>query len=121
MNINTTIVCRYTTPLTSAIQTHNFENHIYADDTQIYLSLVTPDTQCSLNQLRDCLQNIFHWMTNSKLKLNANETQFFIIGTQKQRGKLNYFFPTPMLSQNFTPAASTRNLGASFDNNVYFR
>ena len=71
---------------------------------------------CSLNQLRDCLQNIFHWMTDSKLKLNANKTEFLIIGTQKLRGKLDCFFLTLMLNQNFTPAVSARNLGVTFDN-----
>ena len=90
-------------------------------DTQTYITLATPATNCSLNKLRDCLQNIFHWMTDSILKLNANETEFLIIGTQKNRCKLDCFFPTPMLSQNFTPAISARNLGVTFDNNFNLR
>ena len=47
--------------------------------------------------------------------------QFLIICTQKQRGKLDVFFPTPMLSRHFTPAVSARNLGVTFDNNLNFR
>ena len=97
----------YTTPLSSVIQAHghDLDHHIilYADDTQIYLSFAAPDTNVSLSQLSDCLQNIFHWMTDSKLKLNAN---FLNIGTQKQCDKLDCFFPDTyiyMLSQNFTP------------------
>ena len=46
----------YTTPLSSVIQSHNLDHHLYADDTQICVSLTTPDTCRSLNQLRDCLQ-----------------------------------------------------------------
>ena len=45
----------YTTPLSSVIQGHNLDHHLYADDTQIYTSLTTPDACRSLNQLRDCL------------------------------------------------------------------
>ena len=84
----------YTTTPSSVIQTHNLDHDLYTDETQIYLSLATPDKNCSLSQLGDCLQNIFHWMTDSKLKLNANKTEFVIVDTQNQRRKLDCFFPT---------------------------
>ena len=83
----------YTTLLSSVIQNHNLDHHLYADDTQIYISLATSDTNRSLNQLSDCLHEIFLWMTDSKLKLNADKTEFLIIGTPKQCGKLDGFFP----------------------------
>ena len=63
----------YTTPLSSVIQNHNWDHHLYEDDTQMYISLATPDTNRSLNQLSDCLHEIFLWMTESKLKLNADK------------------------------------------------
>ena len=111
----------YTTPLSSVIQSHNLDHHLYADDTQIYVSLTTPDTCRSLNQLRDCLQDVSLWMKNSKLKLNADKTEFLIIGTSTQRAKLNGFFPTHILSQSITPATSVLNLGVTFDENFNFK
>ena len=60
-------------------------------------------------------------MTDSKLKLNANKTEFLIIGTPKQCGKLDGFFLTCNLSQNITPAASAKNLGVTFYKNFNFR
>ena len=93
---------------------HNLDHHLYADDTHIYISLVTSDTNRSLNQLSDCLQDISLWVTDSKLKLNADKTEFLIIGTPKQCGKLDGFFPACILSQNITPAASAKNLGVTF-------
>ena len=109
----------YTTPLSSVIQNHNLDLHLYADDTQIYISLATSDTNRSLNQLSDYLQYIYLWMTDSKLKLNADKTEFLIIGTPKQCGKLD--FPTCILNQTITPAASAKNLGVAFDKNFNFR
>ena len=109
----------YTTPLSSIIQSHNLDHQLYADDTQIYASLTTPDTCRSLNQLRDCLQDVSLWMKNSKLKLNADKTEFLIIGTSTQRAKLSGFLPTYILSQR--PAASVLNLGVTFDENFNFK
>ena len=109
-----------TTPLSSVIQNHNLDHHLYADDTQIYISLATSDTNRSLNQLSDCLQDIFLWMTDSKLKLNADKTEFLIIGTPKQCGKLYGFFPTYILNHTITPAASAKNLCVTFDKNLNF-
>ena len=111
----------YTTPLSSVIQSHNLYHHLYADDTQIYFPLTTPDTCRPLNQLRDCHQDVSLWMKNSKLKLNADKTEFLIIGTSTQRTKLDGFFPTHILSQNITPAPSVLNLGVTFDENFNFK
>ena len=93
----------YTTPLSSVIQGHTLDHHLYADDTQIYISLTTADACRSLNQLRDCLQDVSLWMKNSNLKLNANKSEFIIIGTVTQRAKLDGFFPTHILNQSVTP------------------
>jgi hypothetical protein len=60
-------------------------------------------------------------MKNNKLKLNADKTEFLIIGTSTQRAKLNGFFPTHILSQSITPAASVLNLGVTFDENFNFK
>ena len=111
----------YTTPLSSVIQNHNLDHHLYADGTQIYISLATSDTNRSLNQLSDCLQDIFLWMIDSKLKLNADKTEFLIIGTPKKCVKLDGFFPTCILNQTITPAASAKNLGVTLVKNFNFR
>ena len=81
----------YTTPLSCVIQGHNFNHHLYADDTHIYVSLTIPDTCHSLNQLRHCHQDVSLRMKYSKLKLNVYKTEFIIIGTSTQRAQLDYF------------------------------
>ena len=100
----------YTTPLSTVIQSHNLHHYFYADDIQIYVSLTTSDTCCSLNQLRDCLQDVSLWMRNSRLKANADKTKFLIIGTSTQRANLDGFSPIRILSQSIIPVASVLNL-----------
>ena len=60
-------------------------------------------------------------MKNSKLKLNADKTEFLIIGASTQRANIDGFFPTHILSQSITPAASVLNPGVTFDENLSFK
>ena len=71
----------YTTPLSSPIHSHELDNHLYADDTKVYIPLSMADTNIFLKQLGDCLSDIVGWMTNNRPKINANKTDFSIIGS----------------------------------------
>ena len=53
--------------------------------------LATHETCRSISQLSDFLHNVSFWMKNSKLKLNADKTEFLIIDTQTQHRKLDGF------------------------------
>ena len=54
-------------------------------------------------------------MTNNKLRLNANKTDFIIIGTSRQQSKLTHFFSINILSHSITPSDTVRNIGVTFD------
>ena len=62
----------YTTSLSQVITNHNLSHHLYADDTQVYISLSQPNAQESVSTLSDCLTDILFWMESSKLKLNPD-------------------------------------------------
>ena len=59
-------------------------------------------------------------MTNNKLRINANNTDFIILGTSRQRRKPTQFFPTNM-SHSITPPDTVRNLGVTIDGDFNFR
>ena len=59
-----------------SIHSHKLYHHLYADDTQVYISLFTADTDLSLKHVGDCLSDISCLVTNNKLRFNANETNF---------------------------------------------
>ena len=68
----------YTTPLGNIIRNHNLDVHLYADDTQLYISFKPRDSifrQTAISQLEACIKDIKTWMTNNLLKLNDDKTE----------------------------------------------
>ena len=65
--------------------------HLYADDSQLYLSFKpnTPGAQSvCLETIQNCIEDIRRWMTLNMLKLNDDKTEFIILGTRQQLAKL---------------------------------
>ena len=57
-------------------------------------------------------------MSNSKLKLNPNKTEFIIFSLKRQRDKLKACFPIDILGSPLCPVDSVRNLDVWFNLNV---
>ena len=63
----------YTTPLSSLVSGHAIPHHLYADDSQLYISFSSGDSAAALNGLQACLASVQSWMSTNKLKLNSDK------------------------------------------------
>ena len=74
----------YTVPISDICRRHQVEFHLYADDSQIYLSL-RPSIPFSkhdcIARIKKCIEEIGIWMTQNLLKLNSDRTEFILFGT----------------------------------------
>jgi len=61
-----------------------------------------------------CPKQLDGWMTNNKLRLNANKTDFIIIGTSRKRSKRFRFFPTNILTNNVCNQGVTLDIEFNF-------
>ena len=111
--------CLYLLPLGAILGHHNIGYHIYADDTQLYISFKCKDSLESLTKLNICITDIRMWMIKNKLKINNSKTEFII-------------FRSPLLKQilsdisvivgdiQVSPFSKVRNLAVVFDQYLTF-
>lgn len=111
----------YTTPLSHVISGHGIPHHLYADDSQLFVSFSSRDCDASLISLQSCLSSVQSWMSVNKLKLNPDKTEFLLIGHQRQRVKYLDKFPVDLLGIETNPVNTARNLGVLFDQNFTFK
>ena len=100
----------YTTPLSTLISSCSLNHHLYADDTQLFLSILPTHFDSSIDHLHDALDRISSWMTADLLTLNSSKTEFLLIGLSKQLAKIN--------NSSLTTTHSARNLGFIFDEHL---
>jgi hypothetical protein len=110
----------YTTPLSTVISNSSANHHLYADDTQLYLSFSAAGFSHNITFLETAISNVSNWMSSNFLTLNPSKTEFLVIGLPQQLSKLNS--PAIHLPNNvtLTPVDSARNLGVILDKNLSF-
>ena len=109
------LITIYTTPVAHLIQLTSVSFHLYADDTQIYLSFAGTDSLIHLQSLSATLDSVHTWFSSTnKLTLNPSKTEFLLIGTSQQRAKLKCYTLSFGTSQITSPPCA-RNLGVVID------
>ena len=99
---------------------HAIPHHLYADDSQLYVSFVSGDPAAALNGLQSCLTSLQSWLSTNKLKVNPDKTGFLLIGNERQRSKYLSMFPIEIFGVKINPAESARDLGVIVDKNFTF-
>ena len=106
----------YIFPIKNVINKDIFHYHLYADDTQLY-SVYKPDNiSKAVLDISDGTKEINNWMTENKLKMNADKTEIMICGSVQKLNNVN--FDSIVIDDDaISISESVRNLGFYFDKN----
>ena len=70
----------YTKELEEIAKKHGYSIHLYADDTQLYISFSPIQPSAAIEEsVVSCVNDIKRWMTTNYLKLNDDKTELIII------------------------------------------
>ena len=112
----------YTSPLGDIARKHSIPFHLYADDTQLYLSFTSncpnhlPSTKIAVEL---CVKDIGDWMLRNKLKLNQDKTELLVISSKyRPRPPLDYI---RVGEEVIMSSKQARNLGVGFDQYLDFK
>ena len=107
----------YTSPISQIFTKASISYHLYADDTQIYISFSPSQSYDSLSLLSSTLDEVYAWLTSNRLSVNPSRTEFLIIGNPQQRNKIQSS-SIVFCGNIISPSTSARNLGVAFDSSL---
>ena len=105
----------YTAPLGDIIRSHGISTHMYADDTQLYVTFdPSEDPAAVCARMRDCIEDLKRWMKRQCLKLNDSKTE--VICFAAPQSPIDPAAFTVQVGDSLvTPSHSVRNLGVMLD------
>ena len=106
----------YTQSLSTVICQSGHSYHFFADNSQLHNSSIPSDFPALVHSLKDCIEDVAEWMSNSVLKMNNDKTELIAIGAKSKIGQVTpNLTPVSISSHNIPFSQSVRNLGVFVD------
>ena len=114
------LFCLYTSPISKIFSNSPVSYHLYADDTQLYISFNSSDSAHNLFILSSVLDSVHSWIISYHRSVNPSKTEYLLIGNSLQCAKVNSA-TVSFCGNTLTTTNSCRNLGVIFDRDLSFQ
>ena len=111
------LLTQYTVPIGAICRRHGVSYQLYADDTQLYITVTIGDEvdeELVRLKIEACIAEIREWMAHHKLKLNDDKTEYQLVVSSQNSDKVAAK-PIQIGEAKIPPTPSARNIGVMFD------
>ena len=105
--------------LSAILVYHKIGYHVYADDTQLYISFKYKQPLDAISKLCSCLSDIRRWMITFKLKIKYSKTEFIVFRCPQLKCDLSRM-SVNIGESKFIQSSKLRDLGVIFDQFLNF-
>lgn len=113
------LFCLYTSNLPSVIK--YCKHHLYADDTQMYLSFKPSEFNEAQQQFNEDLNNVCKYCDVNQLYLNPLKTQAIVFGPKHARISVHSSLDVRVRDIKIVPTETVKNLGLCIDSLLRFK
>ena len=108
----------YTSPLFTIANKHKCQMHIYADDTQLYMSCKVVESEAAVSHMEDCVAEVKQWMKENLLKLNDSKTVVLLLSKHSCSKDVAHIRTVNIRNSSVKVMPQAKNIGYFLDSNL---
>jgi len=74
----------YTSPISHIAESHNIQQHQYADDTQLFVALTSNNAHAQVSTLESCLSSLQAWFCSNSMIMNPDKSNSILFATTQR-------------------------------------
>ena len=108
----------YTSPLFTIANKHKCQMHMYADDTQLYMSCKVVESEAAVLHMEDCVAEVKQWMKENFLKLNDSKTEVLLLSKHSRSKDVAHIRTVNIGNSSVNVMPQAKNIGCFLDSNL---
>jgi len=108
-------------PIASLLSHQGADQHQYADDTQLFISISQSSASADLLRLESALDVLSHWFSLNCLALNPDKSDAILLGTRQRNSSLSNISHINVAGSIVPLSESVKLLGVTLDKSLTFQ
>lgn len=107
----------YTSSLGALLRHNSIHYHLYADDSELYLSCKINELDSAISRMESCLSSVQTWMAHHYLKMNDDKTELLLISSKQVAQRISIPF-MQVGSHSIIPTPTAKCIGVTMDSHL---